>query len=152
MEQANLRLAGISDVPTLVALRLRQLEEDGAEQLPSELSLLVYLGKMIESGQLFQVIAESEGEAVGCGGLLVQEFLPSSVNITGKKGCITNMYTHPDFRDSGVTTLVIDALKDEAKARKLPELWLLSTDANRELYVNEHFSNKDNYYVYHIEL
>ena len=71
--------------------------------------------------------------------------MPSFHNPTGKTSFIMNIYTHPDYRRTGIGYKVLDLLVAESKSRGVYNITLDSTKMGRPLYEKYGFVKLDDY-------
>lgn len=80
------------------------------------------IGALIESGEAYVAIAEKGGEAIGCG--FARKKPSPSYAEPPFHAYVGLMYVAPEHRGAGVSTLIVDALRDWARANGLTEMRL----------------------------
>ena len=128
------RIATTDDIETLVRLRNRLVAECGAPNHHVDAQLRAHFEKHLADGSVVEWLAIENGEVVATAAVEFQEFTPSDSNPSGVRGHVTNMYTAPEYRGKGVATLLLEKLKEEAKARGVPRLWLHASDMGQPVY------------------
>jgi len=113
------RLARVSDIETLVALRLAFLAEGGyggpdAPWLSG--ALREYFTTMLRNGYFVGAIAEVAGAVVGTSGMVYDRHPPRLSNPSGVAPYIMNMYVVPEYRRRGIATSLLQTLITEARA------------------------------------
>lgn len=131
----EIRKAALEDIDTLVALRRRQLEEEG--QAPNQNMddpLRAFFRQWMEREALTQWLVWEEGSAIATGALIVQAFPPSFANPSGLRGYVANMYTLPRHRGRGLATSLLGRIRAQAVEQGLPRLWLGASPMGRPVY------------------
>ncbi|MBN1822142.1 MAG: GNAT family N-acetyltransferase [Prolixibacteraceae bacterium] len=133
-----------NDIPILVNYRLVYLKELQAkidpptEALRTELEK--YFTKAIAENRFIAFIAESEGKALGFGGMVIKEIPGDFVKSSYLEGDILNMFTVPEARRKGVSSLILDRLIKEAKKMGISKVALHTSKDGEKLYRNFGFS------------
>ena len=112
------------DIPQLVSMRLRMLDETTDETLPEGLDKQIrrFIRRHMEDGTCRGVVAECRGKVVADAVIYLFETMPDEINILGRSAMLYNVYTLPEFRGQGIM------------AKMLPEVIRLARDAGaREL-------------------
>ena len=134
----DVQKARLSDIDSLVDLRIRYLTEDHgrlevqdaeaiAEKLPEYFR--AHLGK-----DLFCYIVRDGQDIVSCAFLLIVEKPMSPAFINGKTGTVLNVYTLPAHRHKGYAGLIMKELLSDARKMALCTIELKATDAGYSLY------------------
>ena len=134
----DVQKARLSDIDSLVDLRIRYLTEDHgrlevqdaeaiAEKLPEYFR--AHLGK-----DLFCYIVRDGQDIVSCAFLLIVEKPMSPAFINGKTGTVLNVYTRPAHRHKGYAGLIMKELLSDARKMALCTIELKATDAGYSLY------------------
>ena len=107
------------DIPQLVNMRLRMLEETTDEELPEGLDKQIrrFVRKHMEDGTCRGVVAEKKGKVVADAVIYLFETMPDEINIVGRTAMLYNVYTLPEYRGQGIM------------AKILPEVIRLARDA-----------------------
>lgn len=144
-DKTLLRKIGLTDVPELVDYRLQYLEElqgkmDPAYKIQLRNDLTVYFKKAIIENRFVGFVAEINGKSVSFGGMVIRE-IPGDVNrSTYLEGDILNMYTVPEARRKGISSLILECLLDESKKMGMTKVALHTSKDGEKLYRKYHFS------------
>ena len=134
-----------SDIDVMVSHRITYLSEImekpttcNIEQLHSDLRN--YFVSTIKNGQIVALVAESEGLPVSYGAIVLRT-VPGDFNSpTYLEGDILNMYTIPEARKQGISTLILKQLIKEANSIGVSKLSLHTTIAGEKMYRSAKFS------------
>ena len=127
------------DLDVLIKYRLLFLTElqnptDDNKKLQLEKSLTDYFSRSLKNDTFIALAAEYNNQPVSFGGMVVQE-IPGHFNfLSGKQGYILNMYTLPEYRGSGLSTMLFKRLLEEAKSAGLAKVYLHATDDGINIY------------------
>ena len=107
------------DIPQLVNMRLRMLEETTDEELPEGLDKQIrrFVRKHMEDGTCRGAVAEKKGKVVADAVIYLFETMPDEINIVGRTAMLYNVYTLPEYRGQGIM------------AKMLPEVIRLAREA-----------------------
>jgi GNAT superfamily N-acetyltransferase len=142
----NYRLANLDDIESLMAMRKKQLIDEGLEpSIDIDTELEDFFKRRLSDGSLVQWLAEDEGELIASGAIVFYDFPPSYTNKSGKKGYITNMYTKESYRGQGLATSMLGKLVEEAKQAGVTKLWLGASELGRPVYRRFGFQETDEY-------
>ena len=148
----DVQKAQISDIDTLVDLRIRYLTEDhgrleiqDAEAIAGALPeyFRTHLGR-----DLFCYIVRDGKDIVSCAFLLIVEKPMSPAFINGKTGTVLNVYTRPDHRHKGYAGFIMKELISDARKMSLCIIELKATDAGYSMYRSAGFA--DDVSKYHL--
>ena len=138
------RVAELSEIPVLIALRREQLIEESVrdegkqredyDDVDVSGELTAFFTKKMSDGSMIEWIAEEDGEIIATSAILFYEFPPSLDFPNGNKGYIANMYTKPEFRGRGIASTLIGKLTEEAKKRGITRLWLSASNQGKPVY------------------
>jgi len=136
------RKASTYDIETLVAIRKKQLIDEGIEPaIDIDKELFDFFHTKINDSSLVEWVVEDGAEIIATAAIVFYQFPPTYTNKTGWKGYITNMYTAANYRKRGIATNLLEKLVEEAKARKVKKLWLGASTLGRPVY--KRFGFKD---------
>ena len=114
------------DIPQLVNMRLRMLEETTDEELPEGLDKQIrrFVRKHMEDGTCRGVVAEKKGKVVADAVIYLFETMPDEINIVGRTAMLYNVYTLPEYRGQGIMAKMLPevirlAREDGAKELKM---------------------------------
>lgn len=142
----NYRKASLDDVDQLIALRKRQLVDEGIEPtIDINEELREFFHHKLSDGTLVQWLVEDEKEIIACGAIIFYDFPPSYTNKSGKKGYICNMYTNENYRGQGIATQLLHELVDEAKQLGITKIWLGASKLGMPVYKKFGFKESDDW-------
>lgn len=135
-----------ADIPGMTAARIDYLTEMQGER--SELhkeelqkKLREYFMNAIRAQQFFALQAEKEGIVVSYGGMILKK-IPGDFNRSAYlEGEILNMYTPPQYRRNGYSSLILENLLKEAKRIGVSKVALHCSRAGEPLYRKYGFSD-----------
>jgi len=141
----TVRKADISDVPVLVAYRVRYLTElqgemDERYKLKLVDDLTRYFDRALTDGRFIAFYARLEETIVSFGGMVVKEIPGDIYKTSYLEGDILNMYTVPKARRQGISSVILEALLDEAKKRGISKVALHTSKDGEKLYRKYQFS------------
>ena len=129
----------VEEIPILVEYRLAYLaelqgvqDEEYKTQLKKELES--YFRKSLEEGRFFALYAELEGTILSFGGMVIKEIPGDSNKTSYLEGDILNMYTIPEARRQGISSVILEQLLAEAKAMGISKLALHTSKDGEILY------------------
>jgi GNAT superfamily N-acetyltransferase len=139
LSQVKIRSVELNDVKVLTDYRLQYLTEMQGERtiaykekLRGELELF-FINSMKE-GSFFAVIAEYEGRALAFGGMVIKK-IPGDFNRpTYSEADILNMYTVPEARRKGISSLILKNLLIEAQQLGITKVSLHTSKDGEQLY------------------
>jgi len=145
-EKIIIRRVTNEDLPRMTAARLDYLREMQGERATSYLkelhqNLQLYFSEAIAEGSFFALLAEFEGKVVSYGGMVLKK-IPGDLNQSSYlEGDILNMYTLPDYRRKGISSLILEGLLDEAKELGVSKVALHCSKDGEPLYRKYGFEN-----------
>ena len=134
------------DLPGMTAARLDYLREMQGERPASFLkelhqNLHHYFIQSMAEGNFFALLAEYEGKAVSYGGMFLKK-IPGDLNQSSYlEGDILNMYTLPDYRRKGISSLILENLLAEAGKMGVSKVALHCSKDGEPLYRKYGFSD-----------
>ncbi|MCE1198435.1 MAG: GNAT family N-acetyltransferase [Marinilabiliales bacterium] len=146
MENLTIRLVQESDLPQMIAARIDYLTEmqgersaDYKQELAAQ--LLTMMRGTLKEGSFFALLAEADGVTVSYGGMIVKK-IPGDFNRSSYlEGEILNMYTLPAFRRKGISSAILQALLDRARALGITKVALHCSKDGEPLYRKFGFSD-----------
>ncbi len=128
------RKATEEDIDSIIELRINLLIEEGATEPTNIESQLkeYFLSELNET--IVVMLAEEEGEAVATSSVIFQKYPPSFSNREGMRAYVANVYTAPEYRRKGISTLLLDKLVEEVKERGISYIWLWATEQGVSMY------------------
>lgn len=120
----------ITAIPTLMHWR-REVIENVFGVEPSKRLLVAnrrYYRQNISGGRHVAILAEIDGEDVGCGAICLSEELPSPDNPSGKCAYLMNIYVREPYRGRGVGRAIVCWLVEKARNLGCDKIYLETTD------------------------
>lgn len=139
ISKVNVRKVEQADVSTMADYRidyLKELQGDRTEAFKQELKaeLVKYFSESIASGTFLAFQAEYKNTVISFGAMIIKR-IPGDFDKTSYlEGDILNMYTIPEARRHGVSSLILAALLSEAKLHGLSKVSLHTTQEGESLY------------------
>jgi GNAT superfamily N-acetyltransferase len=144
----TVRRAAMADIETLINLRLAFIMEAGPESgIPeSEFREMVrgYLAEKLPNGEFLVWLAEEDGQAVGCGALLMLRMPPTAYHPAGLVPYLLNMYTRPEWRGRGIATALVEAMIAYVKTTPAKFISLHAMEKGRGIYERLGFIDRRN--------
>ena len=140
----------VAAIPTLMHCRYEVIENVFGI-VPSKRLMVEnrrYYRKHIADGTHFAVIAEMDGEDIGCGAICLSDELPSPDNPSGKCACLMNIYVRREYRRQGAGHTIVKYLLDKARELGCDKIFLETTDGARTLYKSLGFNELSGYMKY----
>ena len=148
----ELRRATLSDIETLIRLRMEFLTDGGYRsendaRTDLEARLRAYFESAIHSGEFVAVLAEEDGKVASAAYLSITRRYSRRVEAIVPCGMIYNVYTPPEFRRRGLATRVLEELLCAAKELALDSVELLASEAGKPLYEKLGFAEPSHTYM-----
>jgi GNAT superfamily N-acetyltransferase len=148
METKNIKITRVelADIPSMIATRIEYLTEmQGAmsDEYANELkqNLQIYFQQSMLNGSFFALQASIAGKIVSYGAMILKK-IPGDFNqSTYLEGDILNMYTLPEYRRRGISSMILEQLIDEAKNLGVSKVALHCSKAGEPLYRKHGFSD-----------
>jgi GNAT superfamily N-acetyltransferase len=128
-----------ADIPMMIDARIDYLtgmqgERDEAYKAELCKNLLDYFPAAIREKRFFALLAELHGKKVSYGGMILKE-IPGDFNASSYlEGEILNMYTPPEYRRRGYSSLILENLLKEAKQMGISKVALHCSKDGEPLY------------------
>ncbi len=149
MNRPVIRRLTAEDLDAFIAVRIRQLREEGAkEQIDLTGALRQYYEKHMADGTFFSWIALDGGEIVGTSGMSVVEKPPYFGCPTGKIGLLSGMFTHPAYRRQGIAKELLSRVVADAKNAGCGTVQITASDMGVKLYTAFGFVHNGNFMQY----
>ncbi len=144
--------ADVKDIENLVELKIKQniynCNRDGIilqnEKIARENIKRILLQELNKTIYFFIAIDESNNRTVACNGVVIQQMVPSTLFLNGKKAYITSVYTDEDYRCKGIQNVLMQKILDlleEIECKKIE----LDADNPHAIKLYEKFGfKKDN--------
>lgn len=146
----NDKIREITSLPTLMHWR-KEVIENVFGIVPSKRLLAAnrrYYRRHIGDGSHIAIIAEMNGEDVGCGAICLSEELPSPDNPSGQCAYIMNIYVRKEYRGKGIGHSVVRWLVEKAQQLGCDKIYLETTDEAKSLYKSIGFRDLTGYMKY----
>ena len=133
------------DIPQLVNMRLRMLEETTDEELPEGLDKQIrrFVRKHMEDGTCRGVVAEKKGKVVADAVIYLFETMPDEINIVGRTAMLYNVYTLPEYRGQGIMAKILPEVIRLARDAGAKELKMTAAQKASPLYERMGFHVND---------
>ena len=149
MNRPVIRRLTAEDLDAFIAVRIRQLREEGAkEQIDLTGALRQYYEKHMADGTFFSWIALDGGEIVGTSGMSVVEKPPYFGCPTGRIGLLSGMFTHPAYRRQGIAKELLSRVVADAKNAGCGTVQITASDMGVKLYTAFGFVHNGNFMQY----
>ena len=137
------------DVDTFIALRIRQLREEGAtEQIDLTPALADYYDRHLADGTFVAFLALEDERIVGTGAASFVEKPPYFGCPTGRIALISSMYTDPAYRRQGIAKELLKRVVEEARAYDCGSVQITASDMGVLLYTDFGFVKNGNFMQY----
>lgn len=135
----EIKEATAADVELLMQWRMEVLHEVFAIPADADTAELehtnrAYYRQQLREGGHVAVLAQVDGVTVGCGGLCLQQEMPSPDNPDGRCAYLMNVYCRQPYRLQGVGREIAGWLVARAKAMGIGKIYLETSAAGRRLY------------------
>jgi GNAT superfamily N-acetyltransferase len=146
IDKITIRRVEPVDIPAMTSARLKYLTEMQGQR-PAEYlkelqqKLEAFFKQTMAESSFFALLAEYDGAAVSYGAMVLKK-IPGDLNQSSYlEGDILNMYTLPEFRRKGISTLILKQLMLEAKAMGVSKVALHCSKDGEPLYRKFGFEN-----------
>ena len=150
------RRAAEKDIDALVKNRINMRIEREEKQCPMSLTDFGersrdYFKQHISNESFIAWVAVDEEEIIATSGMCVYRVPPTYSNPSGKVAYLVNMYTMPEYRNSGIATKLLEHLMDEARKRGCIRITLNASKDGRPIYEEYGFTDVAGDMEYFIE-
>jgi GNAT superfamily N-acetyltransferase len=147
-DEVSIRQASSADVPELVRLRRTMFEAmgiDDAQRLAAtDAANAAYFSQAVPAGQFHGWLAvTAAGEAVGSGGVVIDQHPPGPGNLSGRVGYIMNLVTDPRYRRRGIARRVMQVMINWLADQGVQVMALHATEVGRPLYEELGFADSN---------
>jgi len=137
------------DVDTFIAMRIKQLREEGAtEDIDLIPALKDYYNRHMADGTFVSWLAVDGDKIVGTSGMSFVEKPPYFSCPTGKIGLLSSMFTDPSYRRMGIAKELLSKVVDEAKKYGCGCVQITASDMGVLLYTDFGFVKNGNFMQY----
>ncbi|MBR7039896.1 MAG: GNAT family N-acetyltransferase [Oscillospiraceae bacterium] len=131
---------------TFIALRIRQLREEGAtDDTDLRPALYDYYTRHMADGTFVSWLALDEGRVVGTSGMSIVEKPPYFSCPTGRIGLLSSMFTDPAYRRQGIARTLLSRVVEEARAKGCGTVQITASDMGVLLYTSFGFVKNGNF-------
>lgn len=140
-----------ADLDGFIALRIRQLREEGAtEDTDLAPALMDYYRRHMADGSFVSWLATADGRIIATSGMSFVEKPPYFGCPSGRIGLLSSMYTDPAFRRRGIARALLGRVVDEARARGCGAVQITASDVGVKLYAAFGFWHNPNFMYYRL--
>jgi GNAT superfamily N-acetyltransferase len=138
-DEVTIRPATLEDIPELVRLRRMMFEAMGCDDTvaldQADAAVEPFIEEALRVGTFHGWLATtSTGEAVGSGGVLIDQHPPGPANLSGRIGYILNVVTIPRYRRQGIARRMMETMLDWLAGQGIEVVALHASEAGRPLY------------------
>lgn len=147
--QITYRKLTAADLEAFIALRIRQLREEGAtEEIDLVPALMDYYTRHMADGTFVSYLATDGDRIVGTSGMSLVEKPPYFGCPTGRIGLLSSMYTDPAYRRRGIAKALLKKVVDAARAHGCGAVQITASDMGVLLYTDFGFVKNGNFMQY----
>jgi ribosomal protein S18 acetylase RimI-like enzyme len=157
MAEITIVKAGKEDIPFLAEYRYRMFcEMDEAVDYSQKKERFCaaarqYYADYLDAPDEASYCAHCGSETIACGTIVFQRRPPHLKHKVGTTAYILNIYVRPDFRKQGLATRIMEALREEARARGVKKIGLHASRFGLPLYKKLGYVVKENYLELELE-
>lgn len=137
------RNAVVDDIPSIVELKYKMLEETGmAQRLLPDFHRMVGedYTEFYLSGTAQHFVVESNSQIIACAGAFIKDDAPYRYLKLRSYGFIADVYVEPQFRRQGLAKTLTNATLDWFEERNIRLFRLVASDEARPLYASLGFT------------
>ena len=140
-----------NELDTFIALRIRQLREEGAkEDIDLTKALRDYYIRHLSDGTFVSWLALDKGKIIATSGMSFVEKPPYFGCPTGRIGLLSSMFTEPTYRRQGIAKKLLSLVIEEARAYGCGVVQITASDMGVLLYTDFGFVKNGNFMQYKI--
>ena len=134
------------DLDTFIAMRIRQLREEGAkEEIDLVPALKDYYRRHIADGTFLSWLAVDGETIVGTSGMSIVEKPPYFGCPSGKIGLLSSMFTEKAYRRQGIARELLSRVVREAREKGCGAVQITASDMGVLLYKDFGFMKNPNF-------
>ena len=138
-----------ADVDTFIAMRIKQLREEGAtEDIDLIPALKDYYKRHMADETFVSWLAVDGNKIVGTSGMSFVEKPPYFGCPTGKIGLLSSMFTDPSYRRMGIAKELLSRVVEEARKYGCGSVQITASDMGVLLYTDFGFVKNENFMQY----
>ena len=131
----KIRRADKNDIDDMIRLRKAQLIDEGLSPVGIiDEECRRFFNDMFDQERIVEFLVEDENQIIATAAVVFYDFPPTYSNTTGRKGYVTNMYTHPDYRHQGIATKLLGLIDQTALEHGITHLWLGASKMGEPVY------------------
>lgn len=136
------RVATVADVEALAELRWQMATEYQEGNVTREEYIAAFSESVrdeLAQGRYQAWLAEADGQPVACTVLIWWPMPPNVEDLHRRRGYVSSVYTHPDYRRQGLARKLMEMLVAQARELRIGKLLLSSSRMGRPLYLSMGF-------------
>jgi GNAT superfamily N-acetyltransferase len=136
------RAATVADIEALAELRWQMATEYQEGNVTREEYIAAFCESVrdeLAQGRYRAWLAEADGQPVACTVLIWWPMPPNVEDLHRRRGYVSSVYTHPDYRRLGLARTLMEMLVAQARALHIGKLLLSSSSMGRPLYLSMGF-------------
>ncbi|HEY1387093.1 MAG TPA: GNAT family N-acetyltransferase [Ktedonobacterales bacterium] len=136
------RAATVADIEALAELRWQMATEYQEGDFTREEYIAAFCGSVrdeLAQGRYQAWLAEADGRPVACTVLIWWPMPPNIEDLHRRRGYVSSVYTHPDYRRLGLARTLMEMLVAQARELHIGKLLLSSSSMGRPLYLSMGF-------------
>ncbi len=141
----TIRRATSADVALISHQRAAMFTDMGIDPVMvarMEPSFRDWVDERLTSGEYLGWLAVAEdGQVVAGAGLWLNQWIPSPMIPSGKRGYILNVYTEPEHRRQGLAKRLVEACVEYCRTHELKAVVLHASEQGRPIYEGMGFTN-----------
>lgn len=137
------------DLETFIALRVRQLREEGArEEIDLVPALWDYYRRHMKDGSFVSWLALDGDRIVATSGLSMVEKPPYFSCPSGRIGLLSSMFTEKDYRRRGIARELLSRVVQEAREQGCGAVQITASEMGTYLYCDFGFVKNERFMQY----
>ena len=137
------------DLETFIALRVRQLREEGArEEIDLVPALWDYYRRHMKDGSFVSWLALDGDRIVATSGLSIVEKPPYFSCPSGRIGLLSSMFTEKDYRRRGIARELLSRVVQEAREQGCGAVQITASEMGTYLYSDFGFVKNERFMQY----
>lgn len=136
------RAATVADIEALAELRWQMATEYQEGNVTREEYIAAFCESVrdeLAQGRYQAWLAEADGQPVACTVLIWWPMPPNVEDMHRRRGYVSSVYTHPDYRRLGLARRLMEMLVAQARELHIGKLLLSSSSMGRPLYLSMGF-------------
>ncbi|HEY7339271.1 MAG TPA: GNAT family N-acetyltransferase [Ktedonobacterales bacterium] len=136
------RVATVADVEALAELRWQMATEYQEGNFTRDEYIAAYCESVrdeLAGGRYQAWLAEADGRPVACTVLIWWPMPPNIEDLHRRRGYVSSVYTHPEYRRLGLARTLMEMLMAQARELHIGKLSLSSSSMGRPLYLSMGF-------------